>query len=633
MKIGTVFEQTSTTEFLVMLDQQCDSEQLLFSYIEVSPDGGVPNPRGERIIGRITNVLKENPLLSRDQAGVLASVSTGGLGLDFSRRFTRGWAQCSVLGTLVSRGLDMNRRAVAPNAEVHTPSSQTLRQMFFSSQPSYIPLGLIETFGGQSMDEVPVTLNADQLVTKHFCVFGMTGSGKTNTAAKLIEELLARGHRMIVFDTHDDYANLEEFSSLFSYKDETGQEVRLMAPIAHGQAVRAAINQLNPTTTENRPVEECVYERLLRTASVIYGNRPARQFLIRDNQQLPAGITPAFVNEIAQAQPWSSLMSNSQVASLRNFPELKFYGNGFQDFTIILLQAFQGEKFSAAQWRWLNTNIGQTGTGTTYLRNLYNAVSGDRDLREDTRGALQQMFNGLQRIYTDALNSGARPLDLEIFFRRIANRANGDPHTVYRLSLTDLSSNLRKAMVYGVVTYFFRSFKYGGFRARAKSDQPANAYPVLFVLEEARALIPKSSGAEDVDISGLLARTAMRELAYEGRKFSLGFGLISQKPSTVDPEVVSQSNTFILHQLKSPDDQEYVRSVTESMSRDELEMIKSLGTGRAIVAGLAVQSPVLLRIYPRYSQEGIQEPTPVQDALQDEVKSIRQQLGITGSNI
>jgi len=78
--------------------------------------------------------------------------------------------------------------------------------MFYSPQPSYVPLGLIETFGGQGMDEVPVTLNADQLVTKHFCVFGMTGSGKTNTAAKLIEELMARGHRMIVFDTHDDYA-------------------------------------------------------------------------------------------------------------------------------------------------------------------------------------------------------------------------------------------------------------------------------------------------------------------------------------------------------------------------------------------------------------------------------------------
>ncbi len=631
MKIGTVFDQTSTTEFLVMLDQQCDSEQLLFSYIEVSPDGGTPDPDGERIIARITNVLKENPLLSRDQAGILASVSTGGLGLDFSRRFTRGWAQCTVIGTLAIRGLDMNRRAVSPNAEVHTPSTQTLRQLFFNPGPSYLPLGLIETFSGQGMEEVPVTLNADQLVTKHFCVFGMTGSGKTNTAAKIIEEMMARGHRMIVFDSHDDYENLEAFTSLFSYRDERGQQVQLASPMDHSQAIKEVFAQLKPTASGNRPVEECVYERILRTASVIYNNTPIRRFLIGANQRPVTGITPAFVTELAQVQPWRNSICNQQVADFRAFPEPRFYGNNFEDFTIVLLQALQGEAYSAAQWRWLRGNVNQPGTGIQYLRNLWQAADAARQNatqeQRSTLNVLSASFNNLQAIYRDALMAGAQALDLGAFFRQVADRANGNPQTVYRLSLTDLSSNLRKAMVYGVVTYFFRSFKFGGYRAQSKNNQPANAYPVLFVLEEARALIPKSSSAEDVDVSGGLARRAMRELAYEGRKFSLGFGLISQKPSTVDPEVVSQSNTFILHQLKSPDDQEYVRTVTESMSRDELEMIKSLGTGRAIVAGLAVQSPVLLRVYPRYSVEGIQEPTPIQDAL-GSVEQIRQQLKI-----
>jgi DNA helicase HerA-like ATPase len=161
---------------------------------------------------------------------------------------------------------------------------------------------------------------------------------------------------------------------------------------------------------------------------------------------------------------------------------------------------------------------------------------------------------------------------------------------------------------------------------RPREGQRA-AHPVLFVLEEARALIPKSMGIQEIDVAGARARRAMRELAYEGRKFSLGYGLISQKPSSVDQEVVSQSNTFILHQLKSPDDQQYVRTVTESMSQEELEMIKNLGTGRAIVAGVAVQSPVLLRVYFRHSEEGIQEPTPIRDELRM-VDQIRQQLNI-----
>jgi hypothetical protein len=318
------------------------------------------------------------------------------------------------------------------------------------------------------------------------------------------------------------------------------------------------------------------------------------------------------------------------VFSVRRFPEIRFYGNNYRDFTIILLQAFQNETFTSAQWRWLRQNIDRPGVGLPYLRALETAVLNDiqnRAVREDTGEAIRQKLQGLQAVYNDALATGATPLDFENFFLAMADRVNAQPQNVARLSLTDLSSNLRKAMVYGVVTYFFRRFKFGGFRARAMDGQAANAYPVLFVLEEARSLIPRASGADDDDVAGMAARQAMRELAYEGRKFSLGFGLVSQKPSTVDPEVASQSNTFILHQLKSPDDQEYVRAVTESMSRDELDLVKSLGTGRTIVAGVAVQSPVLLHVAFRHSEEGIKEPTPIRDEL-GSVNQIRAQLNI-----
>lgn len=631
MRIGSVFDQTSTTEFVVMLDQQYDSERLLFSYVEVSPDAGSPREDGERIIGRITSLHKENPLLSRDQAGVSAAVNVGDLGFEFSRRFTYGWAKCTVIGTLGRQGLDMNRRVIAPNAAVHTPSTTTLRQLFFDPSPAQVPLGAIETFGDDNMAEVPVTLNADQMVTKHFCVFGMTGSGKTNTAAKLIEELMARGHRMVIFDSHNDYENLENFSNLSRDTTPDGVRVTLTRPAEHEGLVRRAMESLSPppTAPQGTNVATAVYERLIRSASVVMNNSPARHFLIPEGREEPRQrVTPELVEALCSATPWQDLMRSPRVAHLRCFPELKFYGPNFEDFTIVLMEAFQDEKFSSAQWRCLRQYVNQPGTGIQYLRSLWTAVSNDRAAHQATREALLGMINGIQAIYRDAASSGASALDLERFFRQVADRQNATPETVYRLSLTDLSSSLRKATVYGVVTYFFRSFKFGGFRARQTTAGAANAYPTLFVLEEARSLIPKSSGMDDVDVAGSIARRAMRELAYEGRKFSLGFGLISQKPSTIDPEVVSQSNTFILHQLKSPDDQEYVRAVTESMSKEELDMVKSLGTGRAIVAGVGVKSPVLLRVYFRYSQEGIEEPAPIRDGLAS-VTDIRTRLNIT----
>lgn len=632
MKIGSVFDQTSTTEFVVMLDQQYDNERLLFSYVEVSPHAGSPRADGERIIARITSLHKENPLLSRDQAGVSAAVNIGDLGFEFSRRFTYGWAKCTVIGTLATRGLDMNRRVVAPNAEVHTPSTGTLRQLFFNPSPAHVPLGAIETFGEDNVAEVPVTLNGDQLVTKHFCVFGMTGSGKTNTAAKLIEELMARGHRMVLFDSHNDYENLENFSNLFQEFNADGRLMPLTPPADHAELVQRVMQTLNPppTAPQGRDLATSVHERLIMAASVVINNIPGRHFLVADGGNEPRKrLSPELVDAVCAADPWQGLLRSPRVSHMRCFPELQYYGPTFEDFTIVLLQAFQGEQFSSAQWRCLRQHIGRAqGRGIRFLQNLWTAVNNDRVAHQTTRDALTGMINGIQAIYNDAAATGAQAFDLGAFFRQVADRQSASPETVYRLSLTDLSSNLRKATVYGVVSYFFRSFKFGGFRARRTTAGVANAYPTLFVLEEARSLIPKSSGVDDVDVSGAMARRAMRELAYEGRKFSLGFGLISQKPSTIDAEVVSQSNTFILHQLKSPDDQAYVRAVTESMSEDELNMVKSLGTGRAIVAGVAVQSPVLLRVYFRHSEEGIEEPTPIRDELAS-VSGIRNSLNIT----
>ena len=561
MKIGSVFDQTSTTEFVVMLDQQYDNERLLFSYVEVSPNAGSPDADGERIIGRITSLHKENPLLSRDQAGVSAAVNIGDLGFEFSRRFTYGWAKCTVIGTLATRGLDMNRRVIAPNAEVRTPSTGTLRNLFFNPSPAHLPLGAIETFGEDNVAEVPVTLNGDQLVTKHFCVFGMTGSGKTNTAAKLIEELMARGHRMIIFDSHNDYMNLENFTNLFRDINVDGRRTALTTPAEHTALVQRTMQGLNPAPTapQGRDLAACVYERLIRGASVVINNTPARHFLIPEGRNEPrARLSPELVDALCTNNPWMELLRTPRVQNLSCFPELRFYGNGFSDFTIRLLQAYQGEAFSPAQWRALWRGVNQDGTGMTYLENLRNFIDNNPQVRDDTKEALRSMIGRLRAIYSDALRSGAQAIDLDSFFHNVAVRNGAQPQTVYRLSLSELTGNLRKATVYGVITYFFRQFKFRNFRARTQGTNAANAYPTLFVLEEARSLIPRSSGADDTDVAGKHARDAMRELAYEGRKFSLGFGLISQKPSTIDTEVVSQSNTFILHQLKSPDDQEYV---------------------------------------------------------------------------
>ena len=628
MKLGKVFEQPSNDEFMAMLDSKQSGERLLSSFLELDPDdGGAPDPDSYRIIARIKKIHKENPLLSQDQAGVSASVDMD-LPTGYSQRFTYGWVKCSVVGEMTPGGyLDMNRRVVPPNAEVHTPTAETLQSLFFNDDPSYLPLGTIDVFGEENVEEIPVTVDGDAMATKHFCIFGMTGTGKTNTSAKIMEEYLSRGQRIIVFDPHDDYANLDNYINVFREKG-GGEEVSFSTPIGYRNIVEGMGNEFD-VRAGSKNLGEAALERTLRVASVLHSNTPARDFLSREDDPPKQELSEEIVSVISESEDLSSLIQNPGVREGSAFPELRSYDS--TGFTINLLQAFYGKEFTSAGRDWLSDNIDQPGSGIDYLENIYSAAqrraSGAKEWARNMISRVKDGIGTIEAAYREARQAGAEPFDLENLAESVVDRDECREEPIFRLSLSDLSAKLRKATVYAVVEYLFRRFKYGEYRVRDSEAGPANALPVLFALEEARSLIPNTSSQSD-DEAGNLARSAMRRIAYEGRKFSIGFGLISQKPSTVDQEVTSQANTFILHQLKSPDDQRYVRKVTEGIAEEDLDMIPSLGTGRAVISGLAVQSPVpvVLDVSFRHSEEGIEAPTPIQDTIGEAVMEARDRL-------
>ena len=94
----------------------------------------------------------------------------------------------------------------------------------------------------------------------------------------------------------------------------------------------------------------------------------------------------------------------------------------------------------------------------------------------------------------------------------------------------------------------------------------------------------------------------------------LGMLVISQKPASVDPLTVSQANTLILHRAINPDDQNYIRNVGESLSTEDLEMLKSVKEGVAIVTGDALKTRMstLVKVRNRYSEPGTEKPRPIE---------------------
>ncbi|MCL2687170.1 MAG: ATP-binding protein [Methanobrevibacter sp.] len=113
-------------------------------------------------------------------------------------------------------------------------------------------------------------------------------------------------------------------------------------------------------------------------------------------------------------------------------------------------------------------------------------------------------------------------------------------------------------------------------------------FPVFFIMEEAHILAPKSRNPS--------SKYWISRIAREGRKFGLGLCMVSQSPKSVDPDALSQANNMIILRLVEPQDQRHVQSASESLSEDLVKQLPSLNVGEAIVLGLMVKIPTLVKI-------------------------------------
>lgn len=117
--------------------------------------------------------------------------------------------------------------------------------------------------------------------------------------------------------------------------------------------------------------------------------------------------------------------------------------------------------------------------------------------------------------------------------------------------------------------------------------------PVLIVCEEAHRFAPVDAGG-----AFLPTRLAIGRIAKEGRKYGVALGIVTQRPSEIEPTVLSQCNTVFAFRITSPEDQQLVQGLLRDDACGLLDFLPSLGDGEAIALGQAVPIPLRVR-FPR----------------------------------
>jgi len=111
-------------------------------------------------------------------------------------------------------------------------------------------------------------------------------------------------------------------------------------------------------------------------------------------------------------------------------------------------------------------------------------------------------------------------------------------------------------------------------------------HPMLLVYEEAHNYVPR------IERSTAFAKSAVERVAKEGRKYGVSAMLVSQRPSELSETVLSQCNSFVAMRLSNPEDQNYVSKVVSDHFTGLIQMLPVLRPGEAFVIGDSVIMPM-----------------------------------------
>lgn len=395
-------------------------------------------------------------------------------------------------------------------------------------------------------DGAEAFLNGDKLFQRHAIVVGSTGSGKSWTTARLLEQISSLPQsNVIVFDLHGEYGPL------------TGEAYRHFK-------VAGPMDLDSKSDLEDGvlylPFWLLGYESLVSL------------FVDRSDQNAPN-----------QTMQMTKCITDAKKATLEKVADKDFLAN----FTIDSPVPFSLQEVLGAL-KSLNTQMVPGANNREkqgpYFDKLSRLIArleskiGDRRL-----GFLFQppdvcmQFDWLAKL---------------VQFLAAGRGAQGDEQGGIKIvDFSEVPSDVLPLMVSLLANVIFTTNQW-----TARSER----HPIALFCDEAHLYIPERSAS---DSSDSISVSVFERIAKEGRKYGVGLVVISQRPSEVNRTVLSQCNNVIAMRLTNGDDQNVIRRLLPDSLGGFGELLPVLDIGEALVVGDASLLPTRVRV-----SEPLQQP-------------------------
>ncbi|RBO83453.1 ATP-binding protein [Marinomonas aquiplantarum] len=394
------------------------------------------------------------------------------------------------------------------------------------------------TLGRYTLDEGAVAyLNGNRFFQRHAFIGGSTGSGKSWTTAKVIEQMAELDSpNAIIFDLHGEYEPLQA---------ESIKHFKIAGPgdIEAGNTLDNGVIHL--------PYWLLSYEALVS------------MFVDRSDQNAP--------NQ-------TMIISREVNAAKRKYLENGGHGELLNNFTVDSPVPFD----LSALLEELNTINTQMVPG-----------SGGKEKQGEFFGKLARMIARLENKTSDRrlgflFQGGRNTLEFNwldtLISKLMGSAGENNNKGIKIINFSEVPSDILPLIVSLVARLAFSVQQW---------TPPQLRHPIALLCDEAHLYIPQRSMADAADDISI---DIFERIAKEGRKYGTSLVVISQRPSEVNKTVLSQCSNFVSMRLTNVDDQNVIKKLLPDSLGGFSEILPTLDTGEALVVGDASLLPSRIRI-------------------------------------
>ncbi|OJZ05794.1 ATP-binding protein [Sphingobacterium sp. 40-24] len=549
-KIGKVLESSPSAILIEIKDEKIfethKKDFQIGKYLEID-DGNL-----NKVIAVIQNI-KSNT----SDAGLKFLIQTQPIGYIENEEFHRGSAVIP-----------------SPTEPVSVVEDSTIKLIYDSNKDFNFPFGkLVQN------KTIDLKIDANKFFGKHIALVGSTGSGKSCTVAKILQNAVGidkkknqnaaqqKNAHIIIFDIHSEYKSAFELhrDEKFNLNNLDAESLKLPYWLMNSEELESLFIEGNENNHHNQVSQ-------FKRAVIL--NKEKHNPSLKDKVNYD---TPVYfdINEVYNYIHNINNLTIYQDSGKTYFATLndKIEYNIDKLWNLIEFE----ESTANSKHEKFGVKVSKTGGFNGEFDRFISRL--ETKLNDKRLDFIIKPTNSKKDIY--------KTKDFEEVIRQFLGYLDKSNVTIIDLSgipfeVLSIAVSLISRLVFDF------AFHYSKIK-HAKDEQ--NDIPFMIVCEEAHNYIPKTGGAEYK-----ASKKSIERIAKEGRKYGLSLMVVSQRPSEVSETIFSQCNNFISLRLTNVNDQSYVKALMPENSSAIADILPNLGSGECLIVGDATLIPSVVKL-------------------------------------